>query len=100
MSEEYQGKHEAEYDEAYDLAQETGTPPRISPQTRTRVYVTCLLVDVATLLALGICVILGVLPADKALAIAGLVTTALGLVSSGLAVGYRPTRPGALPSGA
>lgn len=96
MSEEYQGKHEAVVTEA----EESGTPPGISARTRTRIYVGSLIVEVIALLVCGFGVIFGFMTFEQATASGGLITTALGLVSTSLAVGYRPTRPGALPSGA
>lgn len=104
MSEEYQGRHEAPAADAEtraaearaELDQETGTPPGISPRARSIVYIICLAVELAVLLVCGLAVIFGLMPAEQALDVSGLFFIALGLLSSGLSVGYRPTRPGAI----
>lgn len=72
----------------------SGTPPKISAQTRTTVYLVCLIFNVIAVLTLGILPILGVITLSQAFSIGGIIFIAINLISSGLAVGYRPTRPG------
>lgn len=79
--------------------QDTGTPPHISPKTRTGFYFGVLMVNVATALVCGLGPILGYMSADQAIQVTGVVTGALGTLSAGLALGYRPTRPAAGVSG-
>lgn len=100
---DYQGKHEAPIapaaaaeERAAEADAQTGTPPGISPRTRSTIYIVCLAVEVATLLICGFGVIFALMSAEQALQIGGLITGAIGLLSTGLAVGYRPTRPGAI----
>lgn len=90
-TDDYQGKHEAIVADA-----ESGTPPGISPRARTIIYIVCLAVEVATILVCGFGVIFGFMAAEQSLQVGGLITTAIGLLSTGLAVGYRPTRHGAI----
>lgn len=89
--EEYQGKHEAAVP-----ADENGTPPGISPVARTRIYISALVAEVVTMLVCGFGVIFGFMTGEQALQVGGLVAGAVGLLSTGLAVGYRPTRDGAI----
>jgi hypothetical protein len=74
--------------------EETGTPPRISAQTRTSVYVGCLAFNVLCLLIFGLLPIFDLLDPGKAAQAMNVIITAVNLVSISLAVGYRPTRPG------
>lgn len=69
--------------------------PAISPSARTAVYVGSLVVNVLALLFFGLAGIFGWLDpeqGDKALA---LIVGCINLLSTGLAIGYRPTRAGA-----
>ena len=72
----------------------TGTPPFVSAKTRTAVYVCCLTFNVLSLIVFGLLPIFGGLDAGKAAQAMNVIITAINLVSMGLAVGYRPTRPG------
>lgn len=66
--------------------------PVISSRARTILYVGCLIVNVAVIVVLGLASIFGLIEADKAAAAGVVILGGVGLVSSGLAVGYRPTR--------
>lgn len=68
------------------------TPPTISPNARTRIYVACLIVNVAAFVGLGLAVIFGVLTSEAAAAASAVILGGIGILSNGLAVGYRPTR--------
>lgn len=98
--EEYQGRHEAPAASAETRAAEadasTGTPPGISPRARTIIYIVALAIEVAALLVCGFGVIFGLITVEQAAQSSVLIFAALSLVSTGLAVGYRPTRPGAI----
>lgn len=72
----------------------TGTPPFIPAGVRTAVYVTMLVVDVLSVLVLGILPILGVVDHGVSGQIAAVIVLALNMLNAGLSVGYRPTRPG------
>lgn len=72
----------------------TGTPPAIPAQVRTTLYVGTLIVDVLAFIVLGILPILEVIDIGKANQIGYIIVTALNMLTAGLAVGYRPTRPG------
>lgn len=107
-AEEYQGRHEAPAADAETRAaearaeaavaadEETGTPPGISPRTRSTIYIVALAIDLATLLVCGLGVIFGFMTVEQAAQTSALVFVVLGVLSNGLAVGYRPTRPGAI----
>lgn len=69
--------------------------PTFAPLTRTRVYVACLLLDVAAVLGFGLAAIFGWLPDQQATAALVLVLGAIAAAGHGLGVAYRPTRPGA-----
>ena len=74
----------------------TGEVPTIPPRWRTRVYVGCLLLNIATLVVLGLAVVFEFISMGKAAAAATIVLAAINLLSSGLGVAYRPTRAGLL----
>lgn len=90
------GRHEAlpAHEEAVAADESTGTPPYVSARTRTAVYVGCLIFNALSLATFGLLPIFGWLDAGKAAQAMNVVITAINLVSMGLAVGYRPTRPG------
>lgn len=68
--------------------------PSISPKTRTAIYYGCLLVNVVSFVGFGLAALFGWLPAEEATAAGVIVIGGINMVSTGLAVGYRPTRPG------
>lgn len=72
----------------------TGTPPFIPAGVRSALYIGTVIVDFLTFLVLGILPILGILDPGKAAQIGLVVVTGLNILTVGLAVGYRPTRPG------
>lgn len=72
----------------------TGTPPRIKASTRTVIYIASLVIDVATFVVLGILSALGMVDRGMAAEIALYIVGGVSMVSAGLAVGYRPSRPG------
>lgn len=72
----------------------SGTPPAIPAGVRTAVYVGAVILNALVLLLLGILPALGVLDRAVSAEIGLSVITAIDLVCLGLAVGYRPTRPG------
>lgn len=80
---------------AQDTPPETdpNSPGFITPKARTIIYITSLIVWVATTLFIGIAVILKLIDGDQAEQISTLVYGAISLVSTSLAVGFRPTRP-------
>ena len=106
MSEELHGRHMATpafvvagdaiatHEEVVETDEATGTPPRIRAETRTAVYVGALGFNVLCLLVFGLLPIFDILDPGKAAQAMNVVITAINLVSMGLAVGYRPTRPG------
>lgn len=72
----------------------TGTPPFIPAGVRSALYIGTVIVDFLSFLVLGILPILGVLDAGQAAQIGLVIVTGLNILTVGLAVGYRPTRPG------
>lgn len=72
----------------------TGTPPFVSAQVRTTVYIVCLAVNILSLVIFGILPIFDILDAGKSAQVVNIIITAINMLSLGLAVGYRPTRPG------
>ncbi len=106
MTEESHGRHVAQpafvvagesivsHDALVETDEATGTPPRISAETRTAVYVGALVFNTLCLLVFGLLPIFDILDPGKAAQAMNVVITAINLVSMGLAVGYRPTRSG------
>lgn len=106
MTEEYQGKHEADLPHGavtpdgvnHDLTvaadEESGTPPHISAGARTAVYIGCLIVNVIAVLAVGLLPLFNIITYERATAAGGVILLAINIVGQALAVGYRPTRPG------
>lgn len=84
-AEETQGKHVAE--------PEAG--PAVPSRARTSIYIVCLAVNVLTLLGFGLAEIFDVLDGERSAKATTLILGAVGMISTGLSVGYRPTRPGA-----
>jgi hypothetical protein len=80
--------------ELVETDEASGTPPRIAAETRTAVYVGALIFNTICLLVFGLLPIFDILDPGKAAQAMNVVITAINLVSMGLAVGYRPTRPG------
>lgn len=95
MSEERHGRHEElSAEEILAADEDTGTPPGISPRVRTNVYVGSLIFNAVCLLIFGLLPIFGLLDPGKAAQAMNVIITVINMVSLGLAVGYRPTRPG------
>lgn len=82
------------HEDLVETDEATGTPPRVPAETRTAVYVGCLIFNVLCLLVFGLLPIFDILDPGKAAQAMNVVITAINLVSISLAVGYRPTRPG------
>jgi hypothetical protein len=94
MTEEHGRHRAATHEEIVEADEATGTPPRIPAKTRTGVYVGALIFNAVCLLVFGLLPIFDLLDAGKAAQAMGVVITVINMVSSGLAVGYRPTRTG------
>lgn len=88
--ENYEGRHEA--DVPADAAVGTGTPPGIPANVRTIIYVSCLFVDVLAVLVFGLGVVFGAIAPEQAVQASAVIVLAISMISTGLAVGYRPTR--------
>lgn len=84
-AEETQGKHVAA----------AATGPAVPSRARTSIYIVCLAVNVLTLLGFGLAEIFDALDPEKSAKATTLILGAVGMISTGLSVGYRPTRPGA-----
>ena len=82
------------HQEVVDVDEATGTPPRIAAETRTAVYVGCLIFNTLCLVVFGLLPIFDLLDQGKAAQAMNVIITAINMVSMGLAVGYRPTRTG------
>jgi len=82
------------HDELVEVDEATGIPPRIAAETRTAVYVGCLIFNTLCLIVFGLLPIFDLLDQGKAAQAMNVIITAINLVSMGLAVGYRPTRAG------
>lgn len=93
-SADYTPRHVLAHEELVETDEATGTPPRVPAETRTAVYVGCLIFNVLCLLVFGLLPIFDILDPGKAAQAMNVVITAINLVSISLAVGYRPTRPG------
>lgn len=85
--------HRAEPD-AVAMDEATGTPPFIPAAWRTGIYIGAVIADVLTFAVLGILATLEVIPRGVAAEIGLYIVGGITMVSNGLAVGYRPTRPG------
>jgi len=85
--------HRAEPD-AVTMDEATGTPPFIPAAWRTGIYIGSVILDVLTFVVLGILATLGVLDRGVAAEIGLYIIGGIAMVSTGLAIGYRPTRPG------
>lgn len=102
MTEEYEGRHEADvppdgvidHEAAVAADENSGTPPHISAKARTAVYIGSLIVNVLAVLAVGLLPLFGIMSYERAVAAGGVILLAINIVSQALAVGYRPTRPG------
>jgi hypothetical protein len=102
MTEEYQGRHEADvppdgvidHEAAVAADENSGTPPHISAKARTAVYIGCLIFNVVAILAVGLLPLFEVITYERAMAAGGIIILAINTVSAALTVGYRPTRPG------
>lgn len=95
MAEKYDGpgRYEAVPDPVV-LDGATGTPPFIPASWRTGIYIGAVIVDVLAFVVLGILATLGVMDRGVAAEIGLYVVGGISMVSGGLAIGYRPTRPG------
>lgn len=67
------------------------SPAKISPKTRSRIYIACLIVNVAAVVGFGLSTVFGWLTAADAAAAGGVIISGINIVSTGLAVSYRPT---------
>lgn len=85
--------HRAEPD-AVTMDEATGTPPFIPAAWRTGIYVGSVIADVLAFVVLGILAALGVIDRGVAAEIGLYIVGGISMVSGGLAIGYRPTRPG------
>jgi hypothetical protein len=100
MADEYEGKHEAEEVpapvKAANIAADeaSGTPPAIPASARTAVYIGAVVLNALAFLILGLLPALGVMDRAVAAEIGLTVITFIDMLCFGLAVGYRPTRPG------
>lgn len=94
-NDDYVGRHEAEpTPEIVAQDESTGTPPHIPAGVRSAVYIGLVVVNVLAFLLLGILPALGIMDRAVAAEVGLTVITALDMLGFGLAVGYRPTRPG------
>lgn len=82
------------HDELVEVDEATGTPPRIRAETRSAVYIGALIFNALCLLVFGLLPIFDILDPGKAAQAMNVIITVINMVSIGLAVGYRPTRPG------
>ena len=99
MADEYEGRHEAEVPEPVKEAniaadEASGTPPQIPASVRTGVYIGAVVLNGVVFLILGILPALGALDRAVGAEIGLTVITFIDMICFGLAVGYRPTRPG------
>lgn len=95
MSEEKRGRHAAEvHEEIVEADEDTGTPPGVPARIRTNVYISCLIFNAVCLMIFGLLPVFELLDPGKAAQAMNVIITVINMVSLGLAVGYRPTRPG------
>lgn len=94
MADEYKPEHRAE-PTAVEMDEASGTPPFIPAAWRTGIYIGSVILDVLTFVVLGILATIGVLDRGVAAEIGLYIIGGISMVSAGLAIGYRPTRPGA-----
>lgn len=76
------------------------TPPMISARTRSVIYIASLIVNVLAFAALSTLALLGTIEQAVATGLLGIVVAAIGMISNGLAVGYRPTANPTVADGA
>lgn len=80
-----------------DLPDEGGrhaaeSTPAVAPQVRTGVYVGCLALNVFAMVGFGLAGVFGWIDPQQGQDAIGIIAGGTALVSSGLALGYRPTR--------
>lgn len=75
-------------------ATETAPADKLPAGARTPVYIGCLAANVVVVVGFGLASIFGWLPTEQATEALVLIVSAIGMVSSGLGVAYRPTRGG------
>lgn len=92
---DYVGRHEAEATpEIVAQDEATGTPPHIPAAWRTGIYIGAVVVDVLAFVVFGILATLGMVDRGVAAEINMYIMGGVIMLSAGLAIGYRPTRPG------
>lgn len=66
--------------------------PLVTPRTRTVLYVSFLIVNVATFVGVGLGSIFNLIDSEQATQASTLILAAIGMASGALNVGYRPTK--------
>jgi hypothetical protein len=95
MEERKHGRHAADpHEEVVEADEDSGTPPGVPAKVRTAVYVGSLIFNAVSLLVFGLLPVFELLDSGKAAQAMNIIISAINMVSLGLAVGYRPTRPG------
>lgn len=79
-------------DEGGRHAAEETTSPAVAPQVRTGVYVGCLALNVFAMVGFGLAGVFGWMDPQQGQDAIGIIAGGTALISSGLALGYRPTR--------
>jgi hypothetical protein len=79
---------------AVEMDEASGTPPYIPAAVRTGVYIGAVILNALTFLLLGILPAFNILDRAVAAELGLTVVTFIDMICFGLAVGYRPTRPG------
>lgn len=73
------------------VAEDTSTPA-VAPQVRTGIYVGCLALNVFAMVGFGLAGVFGWMDPQQGQDAIGIIAGGTALISSGLALGYRPTR--------
>lgn len=73
-------------------AAEESSSPAVAPEIRTGVYLGCLGLNVLSMVGFGLAGVFGWIDPQQGQDAIGIIAGGTALISSGLALGYRPTR--------
>lgn len=74
------------------VAEDTTSTPAVAPQVRTGIYVGCLALNVLAMVGFGLAGVFDWMDPQQGQDAIGIIAGGTALISSGLALGYRPTR--------
>lgn len=79
------------------MSEQTADPikpnvPAVPDRARTIIYISCLIVNVLAFVGFGLGTVFGLIDSEQATEASTIILGGIGILSGGLAVGYRPTR--------